>query len=104
MCTGVCIFLDRVSVGAGVRLRFVLTDPVMHENVHVVDTANKARSIVKWQRINSLVCFEVRCKAVVDLILVMSSEYVIVLEFPFSIRLHMRSLHFKQLADFNQCC
>ena len=40
-----------VSVGAGVRLRFVSTDPVMCENVHVVDTANNARSIVKWQRI-----------------------------------------------------
>ena len=43
---GVCIFLDGISVSASVRIRFVLTDPVMHEDVHVIDLANETGSIV----------------------------------------------------------
>ena len=44
---GVCVFLV-VSVSTGVCVRFASTDPVVCENVCVVDVTVKTGSVVKW--------------------------------------------------------
>ena len=47
---GVCVFLNLISVSAGVCVRFASTDPVMHENVCIVNVTVKTGSVVKWGR------------------------------------------------------
>ena len=69
-----------VSLYAGVCVGFLAVESVIRENVRVIDAAIKTGCVVKWVRepfdqlVDCVVCFDVRCIVVVNLILMVLSE------------------------------
>ena len=105
----VFVFFDFwFSLSCDVFVRLSSTNPVLCEEMSVVDSANMSGCIVERSRevvdyvVDSLVDGDVWCKVRVDLRLVILSEYVVVsvLSLPFSFRAHVR--HLKPLAIQNR--